>query len=131
MSPVSRRSRVAIGGGIGVIAIVLVLAATGPRPDLEMNSTIRRMGGPCLQLEQWGLFGWSVIGTTGTMTQATNGDWQAPDAATSCQDVEDGLVLVRLPPDATPDSYRICGTADDEGCLVVRAVPFEGDGPGP
>lgn len=127
----AKRLRALIGGGIGVIALVALLSATAPRAEVEMNATIRRMGGPCLQLEQWGLFGWVLVGQTAAMTQATNGDWQPPGDDLECMDVEDRLVLVRLPLDARPDTYRICGLADDRACVTVEAVPFETSGPGP
>ena len=127
----SRSLRALTGAGIGVVALFALLAVTGPNPETEMSYTIHRMGGPCLQLEKWGLFGWDVIGHTSRLTQVTEGDWQRPGVESDCQDIDDRLILVRLPPDATPGSYRICGLADDLPCMTVRAVPFEGTGPGP
>lgn len=130
MSGTPRRNRW-IGSGIGVLALVALLASTGPSPETEFTGNIRRLGGPCLTLEQWGLFGWQTIGQTSVLTEATGGNWQAPSDSLGCTDLEDSLILVRMPRDAKPDSYRICGVADDRACMTLRLVPFRSDGPGP
>jgi hypothetical protein len=109
----------------------MLLSLTGPNPQIEFTGNIRRMGGPCLRLEQWGLFGWSLIGQTTTLTEVVAGDWQEPSDGPECNDLDDSLIMVRMPIGAAPDSYRICGRADDRGCLTVELVPFESDGPGP
>jgi hypothetical protein len=130
MSGLPRRNRW-IGLGIGLLASLALLVSTGPNPETEFTGNIRRLGGPCLSLEQWGIFGWQTVGQTSVLTQATRGNWQTPSESLGCSDLEDRLILVRMPPDAKPDRYRICGLADDRKCLTLRLVPFESDGPGP
>jgi hypothetical protein len=120
-----------VGATAAIVALVAVLASTGPKTEAEISGNVRRFGGPCLQLEQWGLFGWDVIGQTVTVTQVTSGRWQIPVDNPACSDVEESLLLVRMPLDAEPDTYRICGLADDRGCLTVDVVPFESSGLGP
>lgn len=131
MGPESRRTRLTIGVGVGILALVTVLASTGPRGDVEVSGNVRRLGAPCLQLEQWGLFGWVVVGQTLTITQVTSGNWQEPVEDPPCSDVDESLLLVRLPIHARPDTYRICGLDDDRACLTVDLVPFESPGLGP
>lgn len=125
-----RPARLLIGVGIGVVAAILVLSATGPAGDSEITGNVRRLGGPCLELERWGLLGWRLVGQTGSVTQVTSGDWQPPGSDPSCADVDDSLLLVRMPLDAEPGTYRICGRADDRACLIVDLVPFQATGPG-
>lgn len=125
------KTRLLIGAGVGLLALLVLLSSTGPNPETELTGNFRRMGGPCLELEQWGLFGWSAIGQTSTLTQATSGDWQEPSADLGCSDVDDSLILVRMPLNAAPDSYRICGLADDRACITFSLVEFESTGPGP
>ena len=125
-----RPTRLVIGVGLGALAAFLVLSATGPSGDLQITGNVRRLGGPCLDLERWGLFGWKLVGQTGAVTQVTSGDWQLPLDAPVCEDVDDRLLLVRMPLDAEPGTYRICGRADDLACLIVDLVPFESSGPG-
>lgn len=125
------KPRVLIGVGVGLLALLVLLSSTGPNPETEFSGSIRRMGGPCLILEQWGLFGWATVGQTATMTQATTGKWQTPSDDLGCEDVDDSLILVRMPIGSNPAVYRICGAADDRACLTLQLVPFESDGPGP
>jgi hypothetical protein len=125
------RTRVLLGTGVGLFALLVLLASTGPNPEAEFTGSIRRMGGPCLRLEQWGLFGWSTIGQTESLTQAITGEWQTPSEDLECQDIGDSLILVRMPLNAPPDSYQICGLADDRACLTFDLVPFRSDTPGP
>lgn len=125
------KTRFLIGAGVGLLALLILLSSTGPNPDTEFTGRVRRLGGPCLTLEQWGLFGWATIGQTTTLTQATTGKWQNLSDGLECNDVDDSLILVRMPIGAKPGVYRICGVADDEACTTLHLVPFESDGPGP
>jgi hypothetical protein len=125
------KPKVVISTGVGLLALVVLLYSTGPNPETEFSGSIRRMGGPCLTLDQWGLFGWTTIGQTASMTQATTGKWQLPSDDLGCDDVDDSLILVRMPIGSRPDAYRICGIADDTACLTLQLVPFESTGPGP
>ncbi|MEX1038598.1 MAG: hypothetical protein WDZ96_07075 [Acidimicrobiia bacterium] len=131
MSPRLPRYKVMAGVAIAVAALLTVTITTGPDPDEERTANFRRLGGPCLQLERWGLFGWIVIGQTHTLTQTTNGNWQEPQDNPPCQDVDDSLILVRMPLDASPDVYRLCGYEDDRACITFHLVEFESTGPGP
>jgi hypothetical protein len=131
MSPRLSRYKLVVGTAIAIAALLTVAVMTGPNPDDELTANFRRLGGPCLQLEQWGLFGWTVIGHTHSLTQATNGNWQPPSADPPCQDLDDSLILVRMPLDASPDTYRLCGIDDDRACLTFNLVEFESTGPGP
>lgn len=131
MSARLSRYKLMVGAAIAIGALLIVAAMTGPNPDEERTSNFRRLGGPCLQLEQWGLFGWTVIGQTHSLTQTTNGNWQPPSDDPPCQDIDDSLILVRMPLDASLDAYRLCGSADDRACLTFTLVEFEGAGPGP
>ncbi len=131
MSSRRPRSKLILGVAIAITALFIVAAMTGPNPDEERTANFRRLGGPCLQLEQWGLFGWTVIGQTHSLTQTTNGNWQPPTDVPPCQDLDESLILVRMPLDASPDAYRLCGIADDRACLTFNLVEFESTGPGP
>ena len=88
------------------------------------------MGGPCLELERWDLFGWNVVGQTHTIDDTRTGTWHRAVADPPCMELTDRQILVRLPPDAPEDVYRLCGLADDRACLEFTKVPFEGT-PGP
>lgn len=131
MVPKTGRKRIVIGSLLGVVALLALLAFTGPSADREISGVVQRTGGPCLNLERWGLFGWTSIGNTNSLPQATRGEWDAVDTEAACNDITDSVVLVRMPTDTEPGVYRICGTADALPCLTVRVVPFESDGPGP
>jgi hypothetical protein len=122
--------RVLIGVGVGVVALLLLMASTGPNPDQRLTSNFRRVGGPCLELEQWGMFGWTVVGQTHSLSQVTSGQWQVPMEGPPCTDIQDTQILVRMPATAPFDDYRICGIADDQGCITFQLVPFFGDGGG-
>lgn len=113
-----------------MIGLIVLLAATGPNPETIMSGNIRRFGGVCLQLEQWRLFGWGVVGQTHTVREATSGVWRSTQDDPPCADVPDQTYLVRAPFDAPNGVYRVCGLADDQGCIEFRKVPFEGT-PGP
>ncbi|CAN5739933.1 hypothetical protein BH23ACT4_BH23ACT4_04020 [soil metagenome] len=131
MSSRRPRSKLILGVAIAVTALFVVAAMTGPNPEEERTANFRRLGGPCLQLEQWSLFGWTVIGQTHSLTQTTNGNWQPPTDDPPCQDLDESLILVRMPLDAANDAYRLCGTADDRACLTFNLVEFVSTGPGP
>lgn len=131
MSPRRARYKLIVVAAIAVVALLIVAAMTGPNPDEDRTANFRRLGGPCLQLEQWSLFGWAVIGQTHSLTQATNGNWQPATEDPPCQDLDDSLILVRMPLEASPDAYRLCGVADDRACLTFNLVEFESTGPGP
>ncbi len=131
MSPRLPRYKLMVGAAIAIGALLTVVVMTGPNPDEERTANFRRLGGPCLQLEQWSLFGWTVIGQTHSLTQTTNGTWQTPSDDPPCQDLDDSLILVRMPLDASPDAYRLCGIADDRACLTFNLIEFVSTGPGP
>ena len=131
MGPKDRTNRLMVGATVGIIALLAVLVSTGPEGEVQISGNVRRFGGPCLQLEQWGLFGWEVVGQTLTVTQVTSGNWQIPVDNPPCSEVDESLLLVRMPLDAKPDTYRICGLADERVCLTVDVVPFEPSGLGP
>ena len=125
----TRRGRLIAIGALVAAALVL-LSLTGPRPDQEISGAIRRRGGVCLQLEKWGLFGWSVVGQTHTVADIQTGTWRPAIEDPPCAEVPDALYLVRLPFDAPNGTYRICGLDDDRTCIEFRRVPFTGT-PGP
>ena len=131
MVPHTGRKRIVIGSLFGIVAFVALLSSTGPTTDREISGVVQRMGGPCLTLERWGLFGWVSIGRTNDLPQATRGLWADFDEEAECEDIADSVILLRMPIGVEPGVYRICATADDFPCLIVRVVPFEPDGPGP
>lgn len=116
--------------GVTLAALLLLLSSTGPRPTEEHSGTLRRLGGPCLELERWALFGWSVVGQTFSIDDTRTGTWHVAVADPPCVELSDREILVRLPSDAPEDVYRLCGLADDRACVEFRKVPFEGT-PGP
>lgn len=125
----SRRALAAavVSLAVGVFA---VLSFTGPTSDTEVSGTIRRAGGVCLELSRWSLLGWSVVGQTTSVTDIQNGDWGDPVAEPECDEIPEREYLVRIfnQPYGT---YRMCGLADDRGCIVFRRVPFSRSAPGP
>lgn len=127
MSPAVKRALV---GGVALAALFTLLASTGPRPDTEYSGVVRRLGGPCLELERWDLFGWNVVGQTYSVEDTMTGDWHDPVPEPPCAELEDRQILVRLPADAPNGVYRLCGVTDDRECIEFRRVPFEGS-PGP
>lgn len=106
-----------------VVAAVAVLALTGPTPEVEASSSIRRYGGVCLRLERWGLLGWEIVGHSATVSDIQNGRW-SPDGEPACSEVPHRAYLIRNPFDSLEGVYRLCGLADTEPCLVFRKVPF-------
>lgn len=126
----SPRLKKILAGSALVIALLVVLATTGPRPETEISGSIRRFGRVCLQLERWDLFGWSVIGQTHTVSDTQNGIWHEASDRPPCAFVPEQTYLVRMPVEAPNDSYRICGLADEQACVEFRRVPFDRS-PGP
>ena len=129
MGPGSRLKRILAGSTLA-IALLVVLATTGPRPETEISGTIRRLGGVCLELERWDLFGWRVIGQSHTVSDTQNGIWHEVSDSPPCADVPEQNYLIRMPFEAPNDAYRICALADEHPCLEFRRVPFQGS-PGP
>jgi hypothetical protein len=110
------------------VVVVVFMAFTGPRPDTEVATAIvARTGGVCLQLEQWGLFGWVIRGQTYTEADLSDANWRTPPASNPpCEDAAPTAEReVRLPDGAVPDVYRLCGLADDLGCLQFAFTPAE------
>jgi hypothetical protein len=126
----SPRLKKILAGLALVIALLVVLATTGPRPETEISGSIRRFGRVCLQLERWDLFGWSVIGQTHTVSDTQSGVWHEASDRPPCALVPEQTYLVRMPFEAPNDSYRICGLADEQACVEFRRVPFDRS-PGP
>ena len=126
----SPRLKKILAGLALVVALLVVLATTGPRPETEISGSITRFGGVCLQLERWDLFGWSVIGQTHTVSDTQNGIWHDASDTPPCALVPEQTYLVRMPFEAPNDSYRICGLADEQACVEFRRVPFDRS-PGP
>ena len=107
------------------------MSLTGPRPETESSGLIARTGGVCLQLERWGMFGWVIGGQTYSETDVTNGVWHSqPSSNPPCEAAPEADYEIRLPPDAAPDVYRLCGLADERGCLEFILDPTVGS-PGP
>jgi len=127
---VSPRLKKILAGSALVVALLVFLATTGPRPQIEVSGSIRRLGGVCLELERWDLFGWRVVGQTLTVSDTQDGVWRERSDRTPCATVPEQNYLVRMPFDAPSDTYRICGLADEQPCVEFRRVPFESS-PGP
>ncbi len=126
-----RATRRLLAGAVAIAGLFLLLSLTGPNPDEEASGSVHRLGGACLTLQEWGLFGWTVVGETYTIADAQNGRWHIPTKPPPCQDVPVQTYLIRLPFDGPEGTYRICGLADDEPCVNVRRVPFDPGPPGP
>jgi hypothetical protein len=111
--------------GAAAIVLIAVMATTGPRPDIETTGPIQRAGGVCLQLEEWGMFGWVIVGQTYTRTDLEEADWHTPPVGNpTCASVATAEYTIRMPAGAGPDVYRVCGLDGDRGCTEFRmAVP--------
>lgn len=101
------------------VGVAVVLALTGPRVDEEVESSIRRSGGVCLQLERWGLFGWKIVGQTHTVSDMQSSVWVPPLDDPPCDVVSERDYLVRVF-DQPTGVYRLCGLADDNDCVEFR-----------
>lgn len=128
-----RARRAPLLGIVGLaVALLVFLGATGPQIEAEASGPIRRSGGACLQLERWGLFGWSVVGQAYGVGDARDGVWYEPQDPAPCdEELPEQIYMVRPPADAPTGKYRICGLDDGEECLEFRRVEFSPDGPGP
>lgn len=116
------RSRL-IGIALASIVLIAVMSFTGPRPQAESRGEIARVGGACLQLEQWGLFGWVIVGQTYSELDVAGAEWRSPPSSNPpCDDAPEAEYTVRLPADAVPDVYRVCGLDDEGECLQFRLV---------
>jgi hypothetical protein len=114
---------------LAAVAVILVMAFTGPNPETEVASSVTRNGGVCLQLEQWGLFGWVIRGQIYTESDLAEANWHTPASSNPpCERAPVAEQEVRLPDDAAPDVYRLCGLADDLGCLQFGFTPGEAGG---
>ena len=106
-----------------IVIVTIVLASTGPSPTTQSTGTVARMGGVCLQLERWGLFGWDILGQSYSAADLADTTWHSPPVTNPpCEIVEEAEQLVQLPLGAPPDVYRVCGLADERGCLEFELV---------
>lgn len=111
---------------LAAMAVILLMAFTGPSPETQVSASITRTGGVCLQLEQWGLFGWVIRGQTYTESDLAEASWHTPPSSNPpCEQAPIAEREVRLPDGAAPDVYRLCGLADDLGCLQFGFTPAE------
>jgi hypothetical protein len=104
-----------------ILGLAVVLALTRPNVEMAATGQLRRLGGVCLELERWGLFGWSAIGQTRTVQELQNSRWQTPVEAPPCASVPEREYLVRVFTQP-PGVYRLCGLADDRDCVEFRRV---------
>lgn len=120
-----------IGIALAVAAVVAVMAFTGPNPETRVSTAVvTRDGGVCLQLEQWGMFGWVIRGQTYTASDVAGGNWHTRASTNPpCESVDPARQEVRLPDAAAPDVYRLCGLADELGCVQFRFTPAAAVGP--
>ena len=122
------RARVT-GIAVTAIALIAVMSFTGPDPETDTSGPIVRRGGVCLQLEQWGLFGWVIVGQSHTEADIEEANWHTPPSSSPpCQEVVDNERDISLPSDLGPDVYRLCGLADSLGCLEFTLAPAESSG---
>lgn len=107
-----------VGLTAGLAALLLL---TTPTVSLEVTGLVRRIGGVCLQLETWTPFGWKVAGQTHSVEDAQGSVWRDPVDDPNCASVPERQYLVRVF-DQPQGIYRLCGLADDRGCLTFRRV---------
>lgn len=114
-----RRRFLAVAGLAAGLAVFL--AVTAPRVDQEVDATLRRTGGVCLELERWTLLGWTTVGQTHSVEDMRRSVWRpvVPDPPCALVPERDYLVRVFAEP---PGIYRLCGLADDKGCVQFRRV---------
>lgn len=101
--------------------LVLLLAITGPLVDEEVDAVVRRTGGVCLELERWTLLGWTTVGQTHSVVDVRRSRWRGAVADPPCAIVIEREYLVRVFAEP-PGIYRLCGLADDNGCIQFRRV---------
>ena len=110
--------RVYIAVGVLMVALMILMASTGPEPEVEVEGSLTRVGGTCLQLEQWALFGWDIVGQTYSASDVEKANWYTPPSSNPpCDDAPEAEYLITLPADSDPDVYRVCGLADERGCI--------------
>lgn len=113
------RRLLAVAGFAAGLAVLLAL--TAPRVDQEVDAAIRRTGGVCLELERWTLLGWTTVGQTHSVQDMRRSQWRPALADPPCASVPERDYLVRVFAEP-PGIYRLCGLADDNGCLRFRRV---------
>lgn len=113
------RRVLAVAGLIAGLALLLTL--TAPRVDDEVDAAVRRTGGVCLELERWTLLGWSIVGQTHTVEDIRRSRWGPALSDPPCAVVPERRYLIRVFAEP-PGIYRLCGLADDHGCLQFRRV---------
>ena len=116
--------------GLAMVGITFVLASTGPSPEVKTTGSIERFGGVCLQLERWGMFGWDILGQTYSEADVERVRWNSPPTSNPpCEALPDAARLIFLHEGAAPDVYRICGLADELGCIEFELTEFAGPPP--
>ena len=113
-----RRRRVLAAAGLAV-GLAVILAVTAPPVDQEIDAAVRRAGGVCLELQRWTLFGWSTVGQTHTVDHIRKSNWRRAVPDPPCVLVAEREYLVRVFTEP-PGIYRLCGLADDNGCIQFR-----------
>lgn len=101
--------------------VAVFLGVTGPYFDEEVDSSLRRRGGVCLELERWTLLGWSTVGQTHSVRDMQSSTWRPPVDDPPCVEVPERNYLVRVFAQP-PGIYRMCGLADDNACVQFRRV---------
>lgn len=101
--------------------VAVFLGVTGPEIDEEAESSLRRVGGVCLELERWTLLGWSTVGQTHSVRDMQSSTWLPPVDDPPCAQVPERNYLVRVF-GQPPGVYRMCGLADDNVCVQFRRV---------
>lgn len=99
--------------------LVVIMAVTAPRVEEEVDAAVRRAGGVCLQLERWTLLGWTTVGQAHTVPDIRKSVWRPAVADPPCASVPERHYLVRVFAEP-PGIYRLCGLADDNGCIEFR-----------
>jgi hypothetical protein len=99
--------------------LAVFLAVTEPPVDGEIDAAAQRAGGVCLELERWTLFGWSTVGQAHTVEHIRKSSWQPAVQDPPCAQVPEREYLVRVFTEP-PGIYRLCGLADDNGCIQFR-----------
>lgn len=113
-----RRHRVLAAAGLAA-GLALILAVTAPPVDEEIDAAVRRVGGVCLELQRWTLFGWSSVGQTHTVEHIRKSSWRPAVPDPPCAQVPEREYLVRVFTEP-PGIYQLCGLADDHGCVQFR-----------
>lgn len=101
--------------------LAVIMAVTAPPVDEEVEATVRRSGGVCLQLERWTPFGWATVGQTHSVADIRNSLWRPSVENPPCAAVPEREYLIRIFAEP-PGIYRMCGLADDNACMEFRRV---------